>query len=141
MLWSTYKEVSINFSHAATPDTSLRPDYHDMVSLHLGTEWTTPVPGLKARIGVEYDPTPAPATGISPSLPDSLNIAGCLGVGYHTPQLGADLGYVLVVLLPAEARHPRDLATPPQSPQGTYRTMLHIVGLTVTGRIGASPSS
>ena len=141
VLWSTYKEVPIDFANPGTPDTGLRPNYHSMVSFHLGAEWSTPVDGLKARLGVELDPSPAPETGLSPSLPDSFNIGSCLGIGYHTAQLGADLGYVLAVFLPAKARMASDLSTPPQSPEGTYHTLIHILGVSVTGRVGASKSS
>jgi long-chain fatty acid transport protein len=137
VMWSTYRDVPVDFSNPVTPDSGFRPHYHNIVNVRLGAEWSAPLPGLKLRAGFVYDPSPAPASGLSPSLPDAVGLDFCLGVGYHTDPIGVDLGYMLVYFLPAKARFPSDLSTPPQSPEGTYRTIAHLIGLTIRGRIGA----
>jgi long-chain fatty acid transport protein len=141
VLWSTYKDVPVVFSNPGTPAAGFHPDSHDIVNVRLGAEWTPPLDGLKLRAGFVFDPTPAPATGLSPSLPDSDTLNFCLGVGYHTQYIGADLGYMLVVFLPAKARNPSGFATPPQSEEGTYHTLAHLIGLSVTGRILSSSTA
>jgi long-chain fatty acid transport protein len=134
VLWSTYDKVTVKFDDPATPSAGLEPHYHDIVNLRLGVEWATPTQGLKLRAGFEYDPSPAPASGLSPLLPDATALDLCLGIGYHVPQFGADLGYMHVFHQPATAHKPTDPTIPPQSPEGTYRTGADVIGLTLTGR-------
>jgi long-chain fatty acid transport protein len=139
-LWSTYDKVTVKFDNPNTPAAGLEPHYHDIVNVRVGVEWSTPTPGLKLRAGFEYDPTPAPDSGLSPLLPDATALDLCLGVGYHLPQFGADLGYMHVFYQPATARKPSDPTIPPQSPEGTYRTSAHVIGLTLTGRFAGQQS-
>ena len=135
-LWSTYKKIPLDFSDPRTPDSAFYPNYHDQVSLRLGLDWRTPVHGLHVRGGFIYDQNPAPQSGLSPTLPDSTAFDVCLGLGWASRALRADLGYMLVMYLPSKARYPTDPAAPPQSPEGTYRTMAHLLGLTLTVRLG-----
>lgn len=135
VLWSTYDKVPVDFSNPATPDSGFYPNYHDVLNLRLGAEWATPLPGLLVRAGFAFHPDPAPDSGRSPGLPDAQAIDLTLGVGYHLAQFGVDLGYMLVLFQPSDARIPTDPAIPPQSPEGTYRTTAHAIGLTITGRL------
>jgi long-chain fatty acid transport protein len=136
VLWSAYKKIPLDFADPKTPDSAFYPNYHDQVSLRLGVDWRTPVRGLHLRGGFIFDQNPAPSSGLSPTLPDSNALDVCLGFGWAWRPLRADLGYMLVMYLPSKARHPTDPATPPQSPEGTYRTMAHLLGLTLTWRYG-----
>jgi long-chain fatty acid transport protein len=137
VLWSTYDRIPIDFEDPATPDAELVPDYHDAVNVRAGAEWSTPLRGLRARLGFVVDPNAAPEHGISPALPDGDRFDASAGVGYHGADLGVDLGYMLVLFLPSDARAPDDPTQLPQSPEGTYRTTAHLLGLTVSGRFGA----
>ena len=76
------------------------------------------------------------ASGLSPTLPDSTALDVCLGLGWASRVFRADLGYMLIMYLPSKARYPTDPSTPPQSPEGTYRTLAHMLGLTLTYRYG-----
>jgi long-chain fatty acid transport protein len=138
VLWSTFDRIPIDFADPATPDAQLVPDYHDTVNVRLGAEWSTPVRGLRARIGLIVDPNPAPETGLSPSLPDGMRLDASAGVGYHGPSLGIDAGYMLVIFLRSDARAPSDPTQAPQSPEGSYRTTAHLIGLTLTGRLSTA---
>jgi long-chain fatty acid transport protein len=138
VLWSTYKTIPIGFSDPATPDSAIHPNYHDMVSLRLGVDWRTPLPGLHLRGGFIFEQNPAPQTGLSPTLPDANAVDVSVGVGYVTRWLRADLGYMLVNFLPSKARHSTDPAIPAQSPEGSYRTIAHLLGVTLTVRLGQS---
>jgi long-chain fatty acid transport protein len=136
VLWSTYKKIPLDFSDPRTPDSAFYPNYHDQVSLRLGVDWRTPVRGLHVRGGFIYDQNPAPRSGVSPTLPDSTALDVCLGLGWASRFVRADLGYMLITYLPSKARYPTDPAAPPQSPEGTYHTLAHQLGLTITLRYG-----
>jgi long-chain fatty acid transport protein len=136
LLWSTYGEVPIDFESPETPDAELRPDYRNVVAVRTGAEWSTPLPGLLARVGFVYDPSPAPATGLSPAVPDADRVDVSVGAGYRAAHWSFDLAYMLVRFLPSEARLPSDPTEPPQSPAGTYRTTAHLIGATLSGRFG-----
>jgi long-subunit fatty acid transport protein len=88
------------------------------------------------RAGFVYEENPAPEDGISPSLPDGATIGLSAGAGYRAPSWSADFGYMLVLMQPSDARTPGDPSIPPQSPEGTYRTTAHVLGLTLSGRFG-----
>jgi len=131
-LWQTYKEIDIRFSNPATPNRTLRPDGHAALTLRAGADWALArVPGLHLRAGVIWDGSALPADGVGPGLPDSNRIDGTLGVGYARGMFKADLGYMLVTFLSADAKTGRE------SPEGTYKTTAHLVGLTLAARWGA----
>lgn len=136
VLWSTYDEIPIDFSQPQTSDFSFYPNYRDIFSLRISAEYTTPLKPLRVRGGFVYEENPAPEDGISPSLPDAALFGIAAGAGYRAPSWSADFGYMLVLMQPSDARNPSDPSIPPQSPEGTYRTTAHILGLTLSGRFG-----
>jgi len=136
VLWSTYDEIPIDFESPNTPDSGIYPDYRNILSLRLGADWALPVEGLKVRGAFSVDQNPAPKTGLSPTLPDGVTIAFGLGAGYQIDFINIHLRDLLVLYQPTKARQPSDLSKPPQSPEGTYRATVHLLGLTVTGRFG-----
>ncbi|HVR64104.1 MAG TPA: outer membrane protein transport protein [Polyangia bacterium] len=124
VFWTTYQTIQINFQHA--PARVLQPDGHDSYMLRLGADLAPPrVPGLHFRMGLIFDRSAVRAEGLGPGLPDANRLDGALGVGYGRGHLRADLGYLLVYFLPADAVGGRE------SPEGTYRTLAHLLGLTV----------
>ena len=124
VLWTTYQRIDIKFQQA--PTRVLQPDGHDAFTLRLGADLAPPrVPGLHLRLGVIFDRSAVRDEGLGPGLPDSNRVDGAVGVGYGRGHLRADLGYLLVYFLPADAVGGRE------SPEGTYRTVAHLLGLTV----------
>jgi long-chain fatty acid transport protein len=138
VMWSTYDTIPIDFSQPQTSDTAFYPSYRNIFSLRLSGDYTTPLEPLRVRAGFVYEENPAPEDGISPSLPDAATVGFSAGAGYHAPSWSADFGYMLALLLPSDARNPSDPSIPRQSPEGTYRTTAHILGLTLSGRFGGT---
>jgi long-subunit fatty acid transport protein len=136
VLWNVYDRVSIDFENPKTPDSGLYPNFRDILDMRLGAEWTTPIEGFTVRGGFGYQQNAAPKSGLSPTQPDAKGPSFTLGVGYHIDYFTFDLGYMLAVYLPTEARVADDQSTPPQSPEGTYHLVAHLLGLTATGRFG-----
>ena len=125
VLWSTYDRVDINFESA--PDRAIVPNGRNAFTLRAGADWTFPArwPGLHLRGGLIYDRGAIPSTNLGPGLPDSDRIDVALGAGYGRGHFRADLGYLLVVFLPADATGGTE------GPVGTYHTVAHLLGLTV----------
>jgi long-chain fatty acid transport protein len=122
VLWSTYDRVDIDFESA--PDRSLEPQGRNTVTLRAGVDYRTP-PGLHVRGGLVYDRSAIPEEGLGPGLPDSDRIDVSFGLGYGGRHFDADLGYMIVCFLPADA------SSGHESPEGTYRTLAHLLGLTL----------
>jgi long-chain fatty acid transport protein len=124
VLWSTFDRININFESA--PDRALAPNGRNTVTLRGGADWTLPgrVPGLHLRGGLIYDRSAIPSSNLGPTLPDADRIDVAAGVGYGRGPFRGDLGYLLVVFLPADA-------TGQEGPLGTYRTIAHLLGLTL----------
>jgi len=131
VLWSTYDKVNIVFTNPGNPAlsapmTTLQPQARDTVTLRVGGDWTVnPVPGLHLRAGLIYDRSALDSTGVSPGLPDADRYDLAAGVGYGRGPFRADLGYLLVYFRPAQATSGRE------SPEGTYNTLSHLLGLTL----------
>jgi len=132
-LWQTYDQIDIRFSNPGTPNRTLRPNGHAALTLRAGADWALQrAPGLHLRLGVIWDGSALPAEGVGPGLPDSNRIDGTVGVGYARGMFKADLGYMLVTFLGADARTGRE------SPEGTYKTTAHLIGLTLAARWGGA---
>jgi long-chain fatty acid transport protein len=128
VLWSTYDRIDINFQTA--PDRAIVSNGRNTVTLRGGADWTFPArwPGLHLRAGLIYDRSAIPSANLGPSLPDSDRVDVALGVGYGRGHFRGDLGYLLVVFLPADA------TTGQEGPVGTYNTIAQLLGLTVSLR-------
>jgi long-chain fatty acid transport protein len=122
VLWSTYKEVHIDFS--SSPDHYLRPKGHATFTLRAGVDYLTPLPGFHVRGGLIFDRGALPATGLGPALPDADRVDLALGVGHDGRLTKLDLGYMLVMFLPSKAK------SGVEGPEGEYRTRAHLIGLT-----------
>lgn len=127
VLWSTYDRININFDEA--PDRAIVSHGQNTFTLRAGADWIVAADRLKSlhlRGGLIYDHGAIEAANLGPGLPDSDRIDVGLGVGYGYAHARADLGYLLVVFLPADANGGRE------GPEGTYNSMAHLVGLTVS---------
>jgi len=125
VLWSAYDRIDIDFQTA--PDRAIVPNGRNAVTLRAGADWTFParVPGLHLRGGLIYDRSAIPSSNLGPGLPDSDRIDVAAGAGYGRGHFRGDLGYLLVVFLPADAIGGQE------GPVGTYKTIAHLVGLTL----------
>lgn len=125
-LWSTYDRIDINFQSA--PARAIVPNGHDSVTLRAGADWTLPgrVPGLHLRGGLIFDQSAIPSSNLGPGLPDANRIDVALGAGYGRGHFRGDLGYLLVVFLPADATGGTE------GPVGTYNTIANLIALTLT---------
>jgi long-subunit fatty acid transport protein len=85
---------------------------------------------LSLRGGFIFDQNPAPSSTLSPTLPDSNRVDFSVGVGYAFGPARVDAGYLLVYFLPADARGGVE------GPEGTYQTVAHLIGLSVSARFG-----
>ena len=124
VLWSTYDRVDINFQSA--PDRAIVPNGRNTITLRAGADWTFPArwPGLHLRGGLIYDRSAITSANLGPGLPDSDRLDVALGAGYGRGRFRGDLGYLLVVFLPAAA-------TGQEGPVGTYKTIAHLLGVTL----------
>lgn len=134
VLWNTYDELNLDFDTA--PDETLYRNNHAAVTARVGVDWAAPVEGLHLRCGFIYDQNPAPKDYLSPTLPDANRVDFGVGVGYETHGFKVDVGYLLVWFLKSEAT--TGAATGPEGPAGTYKTIAHLMGLTLSYRFGAS---
>ncbi|HEY3494844.1 MAG TPA: outer membrane protein transport protein [Polyangiaceae bacterium] len=126
VLWSTYDTIDIDFESA--PDRALHPQGQNSFTLRAGADYLLLDSGVHVRGGIIFDRSALPAEGISPALPESDRIDFALGLGYEKQHFKIDLGYLLVNFLPAEAKGGTE------SPEGTYHTTAHLLGLTAGAR-------
>jgi long-chain fatty acid transport protein len=128
VLWNTYDKIVLDFQSA--PDKTLTRNFHPALTLRLGADWTTSVPWLNLRGGLIYDQNPSPQDTLAPSLPDAHRLEAAVGVGYRRGWLKADIAYLLVYFLPSKA------TGGVEGPVGTYRTLSHLIGITVGAQFG-----
>jgi long-chain fatty acid transport protein len=137
VMWSTYDEIRLDFEQEDTPDEVLERNFRNSVTLRLGADFTLPVnPELgrfQVRMGLIFDQNPSPKKTLAPSLPDADRVDLGLGVGYTYDWFTADIGYLLVYFLPSKAESGRE------GPEGTYNSIAHLMGLTLTARFGVEP--
>jgi len=124
ILWDVYDETVLKLDDGTEQVTV--HDYEPSFIARLGIDWKTSfVDGMALRGGFIYDQSPAPDGRISPTLPDAEKLDFTLGVGQRIGWLKADLGYMLMIYLPNEQKGN------PNSPDGTYSSIGHMVALTV----------
>jgi long-chain fatty acid transport protein len=115
-----------NFANPRTPDRAIVPNAHDAFTLRGGIEWAVNRwPGLRLRAGLIFDQRSINQADLGPGLPDANRLDGAIGAGYSMGHFKADLGYLLVYFLPADATSGRE------GPEGTYHTVAHLIGLTL----------
>jgi long-chain fatty acid transport protein len=128
VLWSTFEELRVDFDEA--PPLIMERNNDNVFTFRLGGEWIPPIPALGSalalRAGFIFDQNPSPKETLAPSLPDANRLDFALGLGYRWRWLKADLGYLLVYFLPSEAVGGQ------QSPEGTYKSIAQLLGLTVS---------
>lgn len=120
--WSTLDALVLEF-HDPQLDTTLRRDWADTITVRAGAELTAIPRTLHVRLGTGFDPSPSPATTLSPSLPDSSRVLASAGVGFQRGNFSVDLGYLFVFLLPRSSE--------PDAFPARYSGTAHVIGLSV----------
>jgi long-chain fatty acid transport protein len=120
VLWSTFKELKIDFSSPLTPDREIQRSSVDPLTGRLGVEWQWPA--LAARAGVSYDQSASRKETLAPSAPDANRLSLGAGLGWQRRWFTADVAYLYAHLFPAESTG---------MPPGTYRSHAHIIAVTV----------
>jgi long-chain fatty acid transport protein len=123
VFWSSYDRIDIAFDSA--PSRSIVPNGRNSFTLRAGADWAGGFPGLHLRAGVILDQSAIPSDSLGPGLPDANRIDATAGVGYSAGHFKADLGYMLVYFLA------NDSTGGGEGPVGTYRTVAHLLGVTV----------
>ena len=130
--WSSFPELAIKFPEDPTLNNPLRKEWKNVVRYNVGAEYALRN-NFAVRVGGGYDPSPSPATTLTPDLPDSDRIKGSVGAGYALQLARAhqaihfDLAYQYTALLEKES-------TAPDAP-GTYSGLGHVVSLTLGYRM------
>jgi long-chain fatty acid transport protein len=129
VLWSTFKELFIDFEDPGTPfDRAIKRSPVTPLTGRLGAQWDWPAPGLCARAGFSYDQSASRKDTLAPSAPDANRVGLAAGGGWQGRRFTVDLAYLFALFLPAEA------AGPNARPEGTYRTHAHVLAVTVGAR-------
>lgn len=128
VMWSTFDKIDVDFNTA--PDRVMHRNWKNVVTIRLGVNWALPVKGLRVRGGLLFDQNPSPKNTLSPSLPDAHRVGFAMGVGYTWKWIKADLGYLSIYSLPSKA------VSGVEGPEGTYRAIAHLLGMTVTFQFG-----
>lgn len=127
--WSAADDLALAFADTTLADT-VGFDYHDVWTLRAGAEYRVR-PDLLARLGVARRPSPAPATAVTPLLPDADRLSLSAGIGYSWRTIDFDLGYRLTFL------DDRQGAAFPGSPaaDGVYESLEHDLAISISRQL------
>lgn len=129
--WSVFDRLEITFERPTTPRQIIERRSRDAASLRAGASFSGWRPGIELRAGLTFEQTTGRKESLAPSAPDGDRVGVSVGVGLMRQRYRVDFGYLLLALLPAEA------AGGLEGPAGTYTTLAHVLGLTVTGVVTA----
>ncbi len=79
--WSVNRRTTVSFTNASTPEAVQENRWHDTVAMRAGGEWN--LDKLIVRGGGYYDPTPVPASHLTPSSPDASRLGLTAGISYR----------------------------------------------------------
>jgi long-chain fatty acid transport protein len=123
--WAKFHSIDIHFPNDAsgTLSSSEAKNWRNTVNVHVGGEAAIDE-SWRIRAGVLYDPTPSPASTLTPDIPDSDRLNLAVGGSYYHPSgLHVDLGYQLLLVFEKKSTA---LLLP-----GDYSGIVNIVGVTV----------
>jgi long-chain fatty acid transport protein len=125
VLWSTLRELVLDFDRPATLDRHIELGSVNPLSGRLGIEWIWPEPALAVRAGASFDKSSSRADSLSASAPDGDRVGVGAGVGWTFGRVSLDAAYFYAYFLPTRALGPN------AHPEGTYRSNAHVLALTV----------
>jgi long-chain fatty acid transport protein len=119
--WSTADALAVKFQNPLL-DAAQPLNWGSRWNGHLGAEYSGG-DALKLRMGLKYDPSPAPAGTLAPSIPDADRVALALGVGYAWGRFTVDAAWQLTLLTARRSELP---VLP-----GEYSGFANVFGLTL----------
>jgi long-chain fatty acid transport protein len=119
--WQSVGSLDIYFANDPVPQSQPRNWTHTF-NYHLGAEWA-PDDSWRIRLGGMYDPTPIPASTLSPDLPDSNRVNLAAGLGYRIKGFTFDVAYTAVIFS-------NTTSTLPTFP-AQYNGLANLFGITV----------
>ncbi len=130
--WNRYDLYTINIAYPAgypEAEPEVVTEYWKNSWIYrLGLEYQL-TGALALRGGICYDQTPQPVESMDPNLPDADRWAWTLGLGYKIGRISIDVAYqhegFKDRLSPNRTIYPLNLG------QGTYKTMAHLIGVSV----------
>jgi long-chain fatty acid transport protein len=125
VLWSTFRDLVIDFERDATPDRHIQPGGVNPLIGRLGVEWRWADAGLAARAGVSFDKSASRPESLSASAPDGDRVGLGAGLGWTAGRFTVDVAYFYAYFLPTVARGPN------AHPEGTYRSRAHVLALSL----------
>jgi len=126
VLWSTLRELVIDFERPATLDRHIELGGVNPLTGRLGLEWRWADAGLAARAGASFDKSSSRPDSLSASAPDGDRLGLGAGLGTTFGRVGVDVAYFYAYFLPTRAEGPN------AHPEGTYRSSAHVVALSVS---------
>jgi long-chain fatty acid transport protein len=129
--WSKLQSIDLTFPNdsSGTLSSSQPKHWSNAINWRIGGEYAID-DTWAVRAGFLYDPSPSPASTLTPDLPDCDRVNLAVGGSYHHPSgLRVDLGYQFITLL-------KRTSTAPQLP-GDYSGMVNLVGVSFGYRMPA----
>jgi len=123
--WSTFDALPFDFQTDNALDTSRPQNYEDKFSLRTGAEYRARE-NLALRYGYYYDPSPQPASSVSPLLPDSDRHGITLGLGYSTGAWTIDAFDLILVFKQRDTEGKNS-----DGYNGTYSSWANLLGVNV----------
>lgn len=123
IMWSSFKELKIDFLEHPELSVLERRDWKNTIALRFGAEYKFR-PHIAARIGYDYDQSPAPNDTIGAELPDAPRHLFALGGGYTIKGLRIDAAYNFLLT----GKHQTDPVAPFP---GMRSATVHILGLSL----------
>lgn len=132
--WSSIDSLNLDFANAVT-DFSAPKNWNDVLALRFGGEYRLDKT-MALRLGYVYDPTPIPDDTIDTLVPDSDRHDFSIGVGWGFENFTIDFAYMAIVLKERKVNSVLNTANPaaPYRLHGTYETLAHLAGLSLTYR-------
>lgn len=123
--WSTFDALPFDFQTDDALDISRPQNYEDKFSLRTGAEYRARE-NLALRYGYYYDPSPQPASSVSPLLPDSDRHGITLGLGYSTGAWTIDAFDLILVFKQRDTEGKNS-----DGYNGTYSSWANLLGVNV----------
>ncbi|MGE5753782.1 MAG: OmpP1/FadL family transporter [Deltaproteobacteria bacterium] len=132
--WHSFKSLIIDI-HNNTPllPDAVRPEnWKDVVAVRVGAEYRVTEP-FAVRAGFAYDPTPVPASTMSPLLPDADRLNYMAGLGYKYKNWTFDGSYFYVDKKDRTVNNQQNAAAPSVGSgfNGTWSGDAHLVALDI----------
>ncbi|NJD62270.1 MAG: hypothetical protein FIA93_06070 [Deltaproteobacteria bacterium] len=132
--WHSFKSLIIDIRNNTPllPDAVRPENWKDVVAFRAGAEYRITDP-FAIRVGFAYDPTPVPASTMSPLLPDADRLNYMAGAGYKYKNWTIDAAYMYVDKKDRTVNNQQNVAAPSIGSgfNGTWSGDAHLVALDI----------